>query len=66
MSDIDFSCRVCGKQCDSAPPLPERAVCEDCCEEHDYEYEPSERTHLCKHCCKPVDLDWYRCDDDVN
>ena len=63
--EVDFSCRVCGKQCDTAPMLPARAVCEEHCEDHEYEYDRDERWHLCKHCNKRVDEDWYYCDDDV-
>jgi NMD protein affecting ribosome stability and mRNA decay len=59
MSEIDFSCRVCGKQCDSAPLPPVRAVCEDCCDDHDYQYERELRGHFCVHCGKPAPLDWF-------
>ena len=47
---IDFSCKVCGKDCLVAPDPPERAICPECCEDHEYEYEPGERSHFCKHC----------------
>ena len=56
---VDFSCRVCGKQCDSAPPAPERAVCEEHCEDHEYEYDRGERDRFCKHCGKRIDPDFY-------
>lgn len=58
---IDFSCRVCGVQCPSAPDPPARAVCEEHCEDHEYEYEREMRGHFCKHCGKPRPEDW--CDD---
>lgn len=60
MSDeIDFHCHVCGKQCDSAPPLPERAVCPDHCPDHEYVYERGDRTHYCKNCGQQPPDDYY-------
>jgi hypothetical protein len=47
---IDFSCRVCGKECDVAPDPPARAVCEEHCEDHEYEYDKWRRGKFCKHC----------------
>jgi hypothetical protein len=55
---IDFSCRVCGKECDTAPDPPERAICENCCEDHDYVYVCGERRFSCIHCDKPRPDDW--------
>lgn len=55
----DFSCRVCGVQCDVAPDPPERAVCPAHCEDHDYEYVQGERRHCCKHCGQDRPKDWY-------
>lgn len=49
---IDFSCRVCGKQCDVAPDPPKRAVCEEHCEDHNYQYDKWDRTHYCVNCGK--------------
>ena len=63
--EIDFSCHVCGKQCDIAPNPPEKAVCDECCADHEYEYDRDEFWHCCKTCGKRVDVDWYYCDDDV-
>jgi hypothetical protein len=37
--EIDFSCRVCGVICPVAPDPPGRAVCEDHCPDHDYQYD---------------------------
>ena len=59
---IDFSCRVCGDQCAVAPDPPERAVCEDHCPDHEYEYDKWRRSHFCKTCDKQVDPDWYDVD----
>ena len=53
-----FACRKCGAACASSPGYGQ-AVCETCCEDHDYEYSREFRTHVCKHCEKPVDPDWY-------
>jgi hypothetical protein len=41
---IDFSCRVCGIQCAIAPDPPERAVCPDHCEDHNYVYSREDRS----------------------
>jgi DNA-directed RNA polymerase subunit RPC12/RpoP len=60
--EFDFTCQKCGKECDSAPALPERAVCEECCEqvfeEHDHHYVPGERDYWCDHCGKPAPYEW--------
>ena len=47
---IDFSCGVCGIQCDIAPDPPARAVCPEHCEDHDYEYQRELRGTYCNHC----------------
>jgi len=61
MSDkpIDFTCKVCGKECDCAPDPPDRAVCPEHCEDHDYEYDRMRRGKFCKHCDEPVPEDYY-------
>lgn len=56
---VDFSCRVCGAQCDIAPDPPARAVCPNCCEDHDYRYERELRGHYCFHCGQEAPEDWY-------
>lgn len=56
---LDYSCRKCGKQCDSAPYPPARAICEDCCPDHDYRYEREERKHRCVNCGREPDPDFY-------
>jgi hypothetical protein len=55
---FDFKCKVCGIECPIAPDLPDRAVCEEHCEDHDYEYIRGERRHACKHCDKERPYDW--------
>jgi hypothetical protein len=55
---IDFTCRVCGVECDVAPNPPERAVCPDHCSDHNYEYDKWERQHLCTLCNKIRPEDW--------
>lgn len=47
---VDFSCRVCGVQCATAPDPPSRAICPAHCEDHDYEYVADRRGRYCKHC----------------
>lgn len=60
MSDeFDFKCKVCGVECDTAPLPPDRAVCPEHCEDHEYEYERGERGHFCKHCNQEPPWDWY-------
>lgn len=55
---VDFSCKVCGAPCPVAPMPPDRAVCEEHCEDHEYEYERGERRWSCKHCFKERPEDW--------
>lgn len=59
MSEIDFHCRVCGAETDIAPDLPDHAICPKCCEDHEYEYIPGERRHVCKHCGQDRPPDWF-------
>ena len=56
---IDFTCRVCGAGCDIAPDPPARAVCPNCCDDHEYEYVRGERGHFCKHCGEGRPPDWF-------
>lgn len=56
--DDEFSCRVCGKQCDSAPAPPERAVCPEHCPDHEYIHERGERRYYCTHCGQEPPYDW--------
>lgn len=53
-----FSCKVCGRSCDTAPDLPDRAVCPEHCEDHEWFYERGERRHLCTHCGQERPEDW--------
>lgn len=55
---IDFSCCVCGVECDGAPDPPARAVCPEHCEDHDYRYERELRGHFCSHCGQEAPDDW--------
>lgn len=57
--EVDFHCCVCGKETPIAPKLPERAVCEDHCPDHDYEYDKSAQGHFCKLCDKRRPEDYY-------
>lgn len=56
-SDI-FKCRVCDAECTIAPQLPERAVCQEHCEDHQYKYERGEG-HRCIHCFASPPSDWF-------
>lgn len=56
---IDFSCRVCGVKCDSAPDPPARAVCPEHCEDHDYRHDRSRAGSFCIHCDQQAPEDWY-------
>lgn len=42
----DWTCHKCGKQCCIVGDAP--AICEDCCEDHEYEYDRDERGWFCK------------------
>jgi len=55
----DFACRVCGVACAIAPNPPERAVCEEHCDDHNYAYVREERGHFCEHCGKQAPDDWF-------
>lgn len=57
--DIDFKCKKCGKECGTAPIDDSGAICEDCCEDHDYEYDPDRQEHHCVHCDKLAPDDWF-------
>lgn len=37
---------------------PERAICPECCEDHDYEYDPGRQGHFCKFCDAARPYDW--------
>lgn len=54
---VDFSCHVCGVQCDTAPNPPARAVCPEHCPDHLYDYERG-FGHLCRNCGQPAPQDW--------
>lgn len=51
-----FACRKCGTGCDTSPGYGQ-AICESCCEDHDYKYERDMRGHFCKHCSAPRPYD---------
>jgi hypothetical protein len=56
---IDFSCRVCGIECVIAPDPPDRAVCPEHCEDHDYEYVREDRGTFCKYCYQEAPLEYW-------
>lgn len=60
-SPVDYTCRVCGAECDSAPEPPARAICEKCCVVnggHDPIYNRDFRTWYCEHCGVEQTPDW--------
>ena len=62
MADLDFHCRVCGKETDIAPDPPERAVCAEHCEDHEYQYDQVDRGWFCIHCNHRRPDDWHEDD----
>jgi hypothetical protein len=56
---IDFSCRVCGIPCVIAPDPPERAVCPEHCEDHNYIYSREDRGTFCEYCWQEAPHDYY-------
>ena len=58
-------CSKCGADEVICYMEPETAVCPNCCEDHEYEYDRYDRTHSCQHCGDLAPPDWYSCDDDV-
>lgn len=55
---MNFKCRSCGAECDSAPD-DGNAICPKCCPDHDYRYDKLERTWYCWTCGQTPPLDWY-------
>lgn len=43
-------CHNCGVLCDIYPDPPDKAVCPECCEDHEYEYDKWRRGKFCGHC----------------
>jgi len=56
-----FRCHKCGKQANLGPSdiNPEPAVCEDCCDDHEYKYDRWGCVSECVHCGKRRPEDWY-------
>lgn len=52
MTDLSFACVCCGVECPIAPDPPEWPVCEDCCPDHEYQYDTWRRGRYCLHCDK--------------
>lgn len=46
------TCAKCGCEVDQYYDDPTKDICEDCCDDHQYEYDKWERAHLCKNCGK--------------
>lgn len=58
-------CSKCGADEVICYATAETALCPNCCEDHEYEYERFERGHYCQHCGAEAPPDWYYSDDDV-
>jgi hypothetical protein len=58
-------CSKCGADEVICYLAPETAICPNCCEDHEYEYERFDRGHFCQHCGAVAPPDWNASDDDV-
>ncbi len=56
---VDFHCHVCGKETDIAPDPPEKAVCEEHCEDHKYMNDSGLPWPTCEHCGAWAPNDYY-------
>lgn len=54
-----FKCHKCGAPTDIALAPPRLTVCENCCEDHLFEYDQYEHTRRCKFCGRLVDPSYY-------
>lgn len=48
--ELFFTCNRCGKPTVSAPDPPGLAWCEECCTDHEYEYDRDRRGRFCNRC----------------
>ena len=55
----DFHCKVCRKEIDGCAPDGSPLWCEDCCPDHEYEYDRGRQGHFCKRCDQQAPYDWY-------
>lgn len=58
-------CSKCGADEVIVYAAAETAICPNCCEDHEYEYESYDRAHYCQHCGQEPPPDYYYSDDDV-
>lgn len=54
----EFKCVVCGKETDISNTNGQ-TWCEECCPDHDYAYDPGDRTRYCIHCGAEPPYDWH-------
>lgn len=59
MTEPIFKCARCGAGTELAAPNPAITVCQDCCEDHDYEYDSCAEWAMCQHCNAPAPDDYY-------
>lgn len=52
-------CSKCGRDEVVVYDKPETAICRDCCEDHEYEYDRGDRKHYCKNCGAEPPPDFY-------
>lgn len=55
----EFHCAKCRKELGGGPVDGSPAWCEDCCPDHDFEYDRDRRGHFCKHCDMQAPYEWY-------
>lgn len=58
-------CSKCGKDEVLSYHDAASALCPECCDDHDYEYDRCDRVYYCTHCGQEPPDDWYYSDDDV-
>lgn len=58
MADPKFRCTVCKTETPIAN-VTGPTWCEKCCPDHDYEYDPGDRTRYCKNCGAEPPYDWH-------
>lgn len=60
MAEPVFKCAKCGADTDLAAPNPADTACQNCCEDHDYEYDTAAEWSLCRYCSADAPDDYYQ------
>lgn len=58
MADPKFECHKCKKETEVAN-VGKMTWCEECCPDHDYAYDPGDRTRYCVNCGAEPPYDWH-------